>query len=159
MDQKEIKENFESVTEGYKILGQKITAELEKRLKKPQSFICRNVGNECFGARPSVRDIILARDLGFGATRFLLEGGTGCMITLQAGRILALSLKQMVDSETGRPKVRLVDKTGISYQVAQNYMIKLRKEDLKNPGCVHKMSKAAGMTVEEFLGRFSNLAS
>ncbi len=94
----------------------------------------------CLRARPlsvlSAADAELARDLGYGATKFLLEGGTGCMVTLkasrageptaaappvmvhacaceQAGSIQAIPLTKLLDPKTGRTHIRLVDTTAM----------------------------------------------
>ena len=49
------------------------------------------------------------------------------------GGLRPIPFKQMVDPVSGRAKVRMVDITAQSYQIARQYMIRLSDEDFKDP--------------------------
>jgi 6-phosphofructokinase len=115
------------------------------------------VGYELRGADPIPYDIEYTRDLGYGAVRFLLSGGSGAMITLDEGRLRPVSFVEMADPSTGKTRVRFVDVTAEAYEVGRKYMIRLEKEDFA-PGSVEALAKTARMGVHEFVSRFSYLS-
>jgi ATP-dependent phosphofructokinase / diphosphate-dependent phosphofructokinase len=127
---------------------------LEKRIKI--TLVDKNVGYELRCAPPIPFDAKYTRDLGYGATKFLLEGGSGALISIQAGKTVPIDFREILDPRTGRTKVRPVDIDTESYEVAEKYMIKLTKEDFEDPEQLKKLSKTANMTPEEFVGYFSN---
>jgi len=88
----------------------------------------------------------------YGAVRFLLNGGTGAMITLDEGRLRPVSFVEMVDPETGKTKFACRYQAE-AYEVGRKYMIRLEKEDFA-PGTVEKLAKTAGMSIPDFTKRF-----
>jgi hypothetical protein len=93
------------------------------------------------------------RNLGYGAVRYLLKGGTGSMIVYYEGNIKPVPFVEMIDYATGRTKIRTVDVHTETYEVARKYMIRLDKEDFKGERLKH-LAKVAGMKPEEFKKRF-----
>jgi len=162
MDKKEIQERFGGdVDMGHQDLGRQICAELQARFKKTGMVIttvARHIGTECRAADPSAGDIILSRDLGYGAVRLLLEGNTACMVTIKDGSLHPIPLSELLDPKTGQCAIRSVDTSKLSFQVAQNYMVKLKKTELSDGQFLNKISKAAKMTPEEFVQRFKYIA-
>ena len=65
----------------------------------------------------------------------------------------------MVDSVSGRTKVRMVDITAQSYQIAHQYMISLSDEDLKDPVALGRCAALAGLSPEAFHSRFQQVGS
>jgi 6-phosphofructokinase 1 len=63
----------------------------------------------------------------------------------------------MIDPVTKKTEVRLVDVKSDSYNVARNYMVRLDKEDLEDRDFLKMLSGAAGMTEQEFAGRYGYL--
>ena len=49
------------------------------------------------------------RDLGYCAAKYLLAGGNAAMISMQGGHFVPVPFAEMIDRETGRTRVRLVD--------------------------------------------------
>lgn len=96
------------------------------------TVVSRNIGNECRSADPNASDISLTRDLGFAATRVLMEGGSNCIVSLKGGTIEVLPFSDIIDPRHGSMQIRLVDTTSMTYQVAQSYMIMLRHNDLQD---------------------------
>lgn len=161
MDAKEVTERFGSLDIGHARLGDHISAELVSRFKARKqevTVVARNLGVELRAADPDAEDIVLTRDLGFGAVHFLLEGGSGALITFKDGAVLPLPLSDLLDPATGLTRVREVDLTSMSYKVAQHYMIKLTKDDLNDLDFLDKISTAAGMPPAEFAHRFVHVA-
>src|SRR4029077_12053224 len=93
-------------------LARKVKAEVQGRLSERGLRVTiteKNVGYELRCADPISFDAEYCRDLGYGAVRFLLGGGTGAMVSIQGGRLVPIPFDDLKDSETGKTKVRLVD--------------------------------------------------
>jgi 6-phosphofructokinase 1 len=120
------------------------------------TIVNKTVGYELRAADPIPFDIEYTRNLGYGAVRFLLHGGTGAMIVFDEGRLRPVSFVEMFDHVTGKIKVRLVNIDSENYKVGRKYMIRLEKEDFqakKAPG----LARAAHLSVKGFKKRFSYL--
>jgi 6-phosphofructokinase 1 len=113
----------------------------------------KNIGYELRAAPPIPFDIDYTRNLGYGAVRYLLKGGTAAMIVEYEGRIMPVPFVEMVDAK-GNIKVRKVDINSETYEVARNYMIKLEKEDFEEPHLT-RLAKTANMTSDAFKEKFS----
>ena len=123
------------------------------------SIVAKNVGYELRCADPIPFDMEYTRDLGYCAAQFLLDGGTAAMVSIQDGRFTPIPFKQMVDPVSGRAKVRMVDVTAQSYQIARQYMIRLSDEDFKDPVALGRCAALAGMSPEAFQSRFQPVGS
>jgi len=128
---------------------------LSARGIKP-TIVHKNIGYELRAADPVPHDIEYTRNLGYGAVRFLLKGGSGAMIAFDEGKLRHLPFVDMLDPLTNRIRVRLVDVTSENYEVGRNYMIRLEKDDLKS-GAVEQIAEAAKLSVDDFRKRFSVL--
>jgi ATP-dependent phosphofructokinase / diphosphate-dependent phosphofructokinase len=107
-----------------------------------ETVVHKDIGYELRCAKPVPFDLDYTRTLGYGAVRYLLSGGSGALVALAGGRIVPLTLDDLLDPATGRIRVRLVDVTTESYQVARSYMIRLESEDLAEP----QLSRLAAQT-------------
>lgn len=76
------------------------------------------------------------------------------MVSIQNGRCTPIPFTQMVDPISGRAKVRMVDITSQSYQIARRYMIRLSSEDFENPATLGRYAAIAGLLPEAFQSRF-----
>ena len=119
------------------------------------SIVSKNIGYELPGADPIPYDIEYTRDLGYCAAQYLLDGGTAAMVSIQDGRFTPIPFKQMVDTSTGRTKVRMVDIHSQSYQIARQYMIRLTDDDLNDPDRLGRCADLAGLSPEAFRNRFA----
>ncbi len=138
--------------------GDVLRRELAKQLHAlglSATFVVKNVGYELRCADPIPFDIEYTRDLGYCAAQYLLDGGTSAMVSIQNGRFTPIPFKQMVDSSTGRTKVRMVDVDSQSYQIARQYMIRLMADDLSNPDLLGRYAALSGLSIEVFRERFS----
>jgi 6-phosphofructokinase 1 len=62
----------------------------------------------------------------------------------------------MLDKTTGRVRVRMVDVTTESYEVARKYMIRLERPDLTEPR-LSRLSAQTNLDPEKFEERFGKL--
>ncbi len=106
------------------------------------TVVTKDIGYELRCAKPVPFDVEYARTLGYGAVRYLLGGGSGALIALSGGHVIPVNLADLQDENTGRVRVRMVDVTTESYEVARKYMIRLERADLLEP----KLSRLAAET-------------
>ncbi|HEX5544476.1 MAG TPA: diphosphate--fructose-6-phosphate 1-phosphotransferase [Nitrospira sp.] len=136
------------------VLRRELTKQLH-RLGFSTSLVAKNVGYELRCADPIPYDIEYTRDLGYCAAQYLLDGGTSAMVSIQNGRFTPIPFKQMVDSSTGRTKVRMVNVDSQSYQIARQYMIRLTEADMNNRDLLNRYAALVGLSSEAFRERFS----
>jgi 6-phosphofructokinase 1 len=99
------------------------------------------------------------RDLGYCAATYLLEGGSGAMVTLVDGHFRPVPFSEMLDPATGRTRVRLVDIGSEHYRVARRYMVRLDREDFVEAAVLTDVARAAGMDAAAFQARFGYLVT
>ena len=81
------------------------------------------------------------------------------MVSIQKGWCTPIPFTQMVDLVSGRAKVRMVDITAQSYQIARQYMIRLSEEDFNDPVALGRYAALAGLSPEAFRSRFQPVGS
>ncbi len=139
-----------------RLMTDRVSARLRGR-DLPVTIVAKHLGYELRCAPPGAHDIQYCRSLGYWATRFLLEGGSDAMVTIQAGRLVPIPFDEMMDPQTGKIRVRLVDLKSETYQMFCEYMIRLRPEDLKDPKTVKQLAQAGGLSEKELKRRFAPL--
>ena len=141
-------------------IGEILKSQVQKRLKElnlKTTIVAKNIGYELRCADPIPADMEYTRDLGYCAAKYLLEGGNGCMISMQAGRFVPVPFRSMIDPETGRTRIRLVDIKSTRYAIARRYMIRLRRDDFEDPHELARFAATCGMTLAEFRDEFEYL--
>ena len=141
-------------------LGEILKAEVIKRLKGfgiKTTIAAKNIGYELRCADPIPMDMEYTRDLGYCAAKYLLEGGTGVVISLQAGHFVPIPFQQLLDPVTGRPQIRLVDIRSARYAIARRYMLRLRRDDFEDPHELARFAATAGVSLEAFRRQFEYL--
>ncbi len=141
-------------------LGEVLKARVQKRLAEldiKTTIVAKNLGYELRCTDPIPFDLEYTRDLGYCAAKFLLEGGSGAMVTIQGGVFKPIPFSEMLDPTTGRTRVRLVDINTEHYKVARRYMLRLRRDDFDNPGDLMRFAAVAGISSAEFSRRFKYL--
>lgn len=141
-------------------LGGVLKDEIKRRLKEKGLYITivdKNIGYELRCAAPIPFDLEYTKDLGYGAVKFLLNGGTKVMVSLIGGKIKPIDFEYLIDPETGRTETRMVNIYTESYEVARKYMIRLCKEDFEDEDEVAKFAKCANMTISDFVEQFGLL--
>jgi 6-phosphofructokinase 1 len=63
----------------------------------------------------------------------------------------------MLDPETGRTRVRLVDVDTEYYKIARRYMLRLRKDDFEDPAEIQKYASVAKTSPENFKAQLEYL--
>jgi 6-phosphofructokinase len=140
------------------LLKEKVTASLKAR-GVDVTIVAKDLGYELRCAPPGAHDIQYCRSLGYWGTRFLLEGGSNAMVTIQAGRLVPVPFGLMIDPKTGKIRVRYVDVESEMYQTLDAYMIRLKTEDFENPDTVAALAKAGNLGESEFVSRFRPLVT
>jgi len=136
----------------------------------PMSIVHKNIGYEVRSARPIAFDCEYVRTLGYGAVEFLLsrdpkrQKSTGALVCLVEGNLQYLSFADLLDQNTGKSRVRVVNVANPSYKIAREYMIRLEKEDLEDEEKLRLLAEAASSssqrcTPEELRSRFQHLVS
>ena len=140
-----------------RVVKERVTQSLRAR-GLDVTIVAKDLGYELRCAPPGATDIQYCRSLGYWATRFLLEGHTGAMVTIQGGKLIPMAFDEMLEPATGRVRVRYVDVTSEMYQTLSAYMIRLKPEDLADPVQVRALAAAARMDEAAFLERFGPVA-
>lgn len=138
-------------------LGRKIKAELEGRFKERGlrvSISNKNIGYEVRCCDPIPFDMAYCRELGNAAIRFLLNGGSGAMVSIQNGRLVPLLFEDIRDPNTGKTIVRNVNINSENYRVARQYMLRLDYTDLEQADLAEQLAQAGNLTIEELKKRF-----
>jgi 6-phosphofructokinase 1 len=141
-------------------LGQLVKERVSASLKSrgiDLTIVAKELGYELRCAPPGAHDIQYCRSLGYWATRFLLEGGSSAMVTIQAGRLVPIPFGLMMDARTGKIRVRYVDVESEMYQTIAAYMIRLKPEDFDDPVLLGALAKAGNLGETEFVERFGPL--
>lgn len=121
------------------------------------TVVAKNIGYELRCADPIPFDMEYTRDLGYCAAKYILNGGTEALISMQGGQFVPIPYDEIMDPETGRMRVRLVDTHSTSYAIARRYMIRLRRDDFAAPHKLAKYAEACGISLEEFDRQFRYL--
>ncbi len=140
-----------------RLLKQRVIASLGAR-GIDVGIVALELGYELRCAPPGAFDIQYCRSLGYWATRFLLEGGTDAIVTVQGGRLVPIPFRDLIDPVTGRIRVRYVDVTSDTYRTMLAYMIRLTPKDLDNRESVQALAAAGALTEAAFVERFGYLA-
>lgn len=138
-------------------LGRGIKKQVEVRLAPlglNTTLVSKDIGYELRCADPIPYDIEYTRDLGYCAAKYLIEGGSNAMISLQGGQFVAIPFSALLDPGTGRTRVRTVDIRSTRYAIARRYMVRLRRDDFDNPRKLEVLAQSINMDVQRFRERF-----
>ncbi len=141
-------------------IGEILKTQVARRLRHfgiKATLVAKNIGYELRCADPIPYDMEYTRDLGYCAAKYLLAGGNGVMISMQAGQLIPIPFTEMIDPTNGRTRVRLLDVHSTRYGIARRYMIRLRRDDFENSHELAKFATTAGVSIEEFRREFEYL--
>jgi 6-phosphofructokinase len=141
-------------------IGQILKQAVQERLRQfgiKATIVAKDIGYELRCADPIPYDMEYARDLGYCAAKYLLSGGGAVMVSMQGGEFVPIPLRDLVDAETGRMRVRYVNVHSTRYAIARRYMIRLRRDDFANPHEIARFAAAAHLSLEEFRDQFEFL--
>jgi ATP-dependent phosphofructokinase / diphosphate-dependent phosphofructokinase len=128
-----------------------------KRFGIKTTIAAKNIGYELRCADPIPVDMEYTRDLGYCAAKYLLEGGNAAMISMQGGHFVPIPFAKMLDPDTGRARVRMVDIHSTRYAIARRYMIRLRRDDFDDPHELARFAATAGLSLDQFRSEFGYL--
>jgi 6-phosphofructokinase len=137
--------------------GDVLKKDIQARLKEmgmKVTVISKNIGYELRCAPPIPFDCEYTRELGYGVVKFLLEGGTGAIVTIQAGEFVPMYFADVLDPKTNKTKVRMLNIHSNAYEVARQYMIRLDKKDFSDSEKLKCLAEIANMTPEVFKRTF-----
>lgn len=137
--------------------GEILKAKVNDRLKEfnlKATIVAKNIGYELRCADPIPYDMEYTRDLGFSAAQFILNGGSGAMVSIQNGHFVPMFFKEILDPVTGKTKVRMVDPASESFYIARRYMLRLNQADFDDAHELAKYAATAGISLEEFRKHF-----
>jgi 6-phosphofructokinase 1 len=121
------------------------------------TIVEKDIGYELRCAAPNAYDLNYSLDLGAGAVRTLLSGRSGVMITRQGESIVPIPLNEMIDPDTGRTRLRLVNTSSESHQNAWALQVRMEESDLTDPDKLEAIAKTARITPEEARERYRPL--
>jgi 6-phosphofructokinase 1 len=140
-----------------RMVKNQVRAELTK-LGIKKTIVDKDIGYELRCVDPTPFEMEYVKELGFSAAKHALMGGTGDMVSIQDGVFVPIPFYAIMDPSTGRTKVRLVDIHAEAYEMALEYMIRLKVDDFKNDDLLKKMAAVTGLTPEQFRERFEKVA-
>ena len=109
------------------------------------TIVAKDIGYELRCAAPNAFDQEYTRDLGVGAVELLLGGQSNVMVTRQGGRVVPIPFEEILDAETGRTRVRMLDVGSPSYATARMLQVRVEPDDLDTPGVADSLSRVTGM--------------
>lgn len=121
-------------------------------------FIKHTLGYELRCARPTAYDIEYTRSLGEAAIDFLVDGGTNAIITMQKGQIVPIPYDKMIDPETGRTGVRMVNIDSYHYQSSFKFMARLKPEHSHDETLFERLAGLTNLSPQAFKERYGYLA-
>jgi ATP-dependent phosphofructokinase / diphosphate-dependent phosphofructokinase len=139
------------------ILRDGIRARLEA-IGVDETLHAKDIGYELRCAKPVAFDVDYTRTLGFGAVRYLVDGGSGALIALEGGRVRPIVLEELLDPQTGRIRTRQVDLTTEAYRVARDYMVYLEPADFSDPARLAALAAQTNLSPQEFRSQFEPVA-
>lgn len=143
-------------------LGRLLKNEITRRFKErgsPITIVSKEVGYELRCAPPIPFDRAYTQDLGYAAVRYLLDGGSGAIVSILRGKIIPVMFKELADAQTGRLRIRTVDVDSDSYKVATQYMVRLTPSDFADVKQISRLAVIGNLSREEFEHRFKYLTS
>ena len=114
----------------------------------------KDIGYELRCVDPIPFDMEYTRDLGYCAARYVIEGGSSALVSMQDGRFRPIPFDTIMNPETGRMRVRMVDINSDRYKIARSYMLRLRQEDFSDPTELERLAQTANLSKEDFRREF-----
>ncbi len=141
-------------------IGEILKQQVSNRLQQfglKATVVEKNIGYELRCADPIPFDMEYTRDLGYAAAKFILSGGSAAMVSMQGGEFVPIPFEQLLDKETGRARIRLVNIHSERYAIARSYMIRLKREDFQDAHETAKLAATCGLSIDEFRKEFEYL--
>ncbi len=137
--------------------GEILKTKVQEKLKDfglKATIVAKNIGYELRCADPIPFDMEYTRDLGFSAAQFILNGGSGAMVSIQNGRFVPLYFNDILDPKTKKTRVRMVDPSSESFYIARRYMLRLNQADFDDPHELAKLAATSKLSIDDFKNHF-----
>ena len=137
------------------VLRREVQRRLAERGVRVTVSEAASLGYTLRSARPIPFDLDYTRTLGHGAVRLLTSQEHeqklryGGLVCLQDGNLQPVPYADLLDPQTGRSRMRMVDLDSQTYRVARDYMIRLEVHDLEDEQSAALTAAAGGISVEE----------
>jgi 6-phosphofructokinase 1 len=126
-----------------------------KEMGVKTTIVAKDVGYELRCAAPNAFDLDYTRDLGAGAVRALLDGRSGVLITRQQGAIVPIPFDEIMDPESGRTRVRMVDTSTASHRAAWSLQVRIDPADLEAGEGRTRLARTLGLDEEALRARYA----
>jgi 6-phosphofructokinase 1 len=140
------------------ILKRRVLARL-KGLGIKLTIADKNIGYELRCTAPIPFDQEYTRELGYSAATYLHEGGNAAMASVQDGKFVPIPFATMLNPETGRTRVRRVDPAQRSFEIAREYMVRLRPSDFSDASKLAALARVTNLSSDEFRKQFSPIVA
>ena len=131
-------------------------ARRDRRRRRPS--LAKDIGYELRCAKPVPFDVEYTRTLGYGAVRYLLDGGSGALIALSGGRVVPVALDELLDPATGRIRMRLVDVTTEAYASRATTWSASSRSDFAGTAKLDALAAQTNLDPETFRAQFDYVA-
>ena len=138
-------------------IGEILKKEVKKRLAEynlKTTIVAKNIGYELRCADPIPFDMEYTRDLGFSAVEFIVKGGTAAMVSIQDGHFVPMYFKDILDKNTGKTRIRMVEVHSMSFAIAKQYMIRLNHDDFGDQELISSYASVLGIEAADFKNKF-----
>ncbi len=139
-------------------IGDILKKEVKKRLAEfnlKTTIVAKNIGYELRCADPIPFDMEYTRDLGFSAVEFIVKGGTAAMVSIQDGHFVPMYFNDILDKNTGKTRIRMVEVNSMSFAIAKQYMIRFNHDDFKNQELLNAYASILGINAADFKDQFA----
>ncbi|MBK6875939.1 MAG: 6-phosphofructokinase [Ignavibacteria bacterium] len=140
-------------------IGRITKDEVRRRLRERGinvTIVSKDIGYELRCASPIPYDCEYTQDLGYAAVRYLLQGDSGAIVTVDKGQLIPIKFEDIINDD-GKISTREVDVDSDSYQVARQYMIRLESSDFEEIKNVARLALIGNMSTENFIKKFKYL--
>lgn len=140
-------------------IGRITKDEVRRRLRERGinvTIVNKDIGYELRCASPIPFDCEYTQDLGYAAVRYLLDGHSGAIVTVDKGHLIPVRFEDIINAD-GRISTREVDVDSDSYQVARKYMIRLEAGDFEEIKNVARLALIGNMKTDDFIKKFKYL--
>ena len=94
--------------------------------------------------------VAIGAGIGAGAVDLLLSGRSAALVTRREGQIEPIAFEDLIDAETGRTKVRMVETGSDFYAHALALQDRIRAADLSDAGRLEALAGASEETKARF---------
>lgn len=140
-------------------IGRHISDSLRDRFAKlglDLRFVPKKIGYELRGAKPLVRDSMIANQLGCGVVEGFADLRNDSLILWDDGMFLFRPVSEMVDKR-GNIQTRYVDTKSEQYRIIKKYQCMVTKEDLKNTELIQKICEILKINQVQFHQRYDDI--